>query len=108
MEKMDLRHELTLLLEKEVGFTGKYILEKQCKSLNIEVDNIDSEKLEPLADRITWAIKGYTGDKRAEDIKRGILDYRKALQTVDSAMENHDEDGGDPVIAKIKAQLILL
>jgi len=108
MDDLNLKHELTLLLEKEVGFTGKYILEKQCRNLNIEVDDIDSDNLGPLADRITWAIKGYTGDKRAEDIKRGILEYRKALETVESAIENTvDEEEGWSAIARVKAQLTI-
>ena len=58
MEKIDLRQELTLLLEKEIGFSGKFILEKQCKNLDIDLNNIGPENLTPLANKINWAIRG--------------------------------------------------
>jgi len=71
-----------MLLEKEVGLGGKFILEKQCKSLNIDPDKLSPSDLEPLSVKISWAIKSFTGEKRAEDIKKSILDYRKALNIV--------------------------
>lgn len=91
MEELDLKQELTLLLEKEVGFTGKFILEKQCRSLDIDPDNISYDDLEPLAKKVSWAIRSYTGEKRAEEIHKDILDYRKALDIVDHAVARSEE-----------------
>ncbi len=91
MEELDLKQELTLLLEKEVGFTGKFILEKQCRSLDIDPNHISYEDLGQLAKKVSWAIRSYTGEKRAEEIRRDILDYRKALGVVDNAVARREE-----------------
>lgn len=80
-----MKQELTLLLEKEVGFTGKFILEKQCSNLSIDPDHISCKDLEKLAGKVTWAIKSYTGEKRAEEIRKGILEYRVAMDMVERA-----------------------
>lgn len=104
MEALDLKEELTMLLLKEVGFTGKFILEKQCKHLNIDPQKINSDNLRPLAERIGWAIRGVTGEKRADEIKQGILEYRKALDTVTEALEG---DRGDDPVAEIEALLTI-
>ena len=102
MEELDLKQELTLLLEKEIGFSGKFILEKQCKVLDIDPDHICCDDLEPLAEKVTWAIKSYTGEKRAEQIHKDILEYRKALDVVDNAVARKEEPANI-----IEAQLMI-
>ena len=84
MENSNLKEELTMLLEREIGFSGKFILQKQCRDLHIDLDKLDAKSLEPLANRVSKAIKGYTGEKRAEEIRMGILEYRKALETIEA------------------------
>lgn len=91
MAEFDLKHELTLLLEKEIGFTGKFILEKQCKNLKLDFAHLDSKDLTSLANQICTALRGYVGEKRAEEIKKNILDYRKALETVTGKEANPDD-----------------
>ncbi len=91
MEEMDLKQVLTLLLEKEVGFTGKFILEKQCRSLEIDLTHLSYDELEMLAKKVTWAIRSYTGEKRAEEIRKDILDYSKARDVVDNAIARSEE-----------------
>lgn len=49
---------------------------------------------------MTWAIRSYTGDKRAEEIRKNILEYRKALDVVDSSIA-HSETPGKLIEAQI-------
>jgi G-protein signaling modulator 2 len=91
LTELDLKHELTLLLEKEIGFTGKFILEKQCKNLNLDFTSINSKDLTSLANQICIALRGYIGERRAEEIKKGILDYRNALETVAGKEASQDD-----------------
>lgn len=102
MDGLDLKQELTRLLEREVGFTGRFILKKQCKHLNIDPDRIGAGDLAPLADRIAWAIKNYTGEKKANAIRNGILKYRKALETV-----TEPEVKEESVAHRVEAQLTI-
>ena len=102
VDEIDLRQELTLLLEKEVGFTGKFILEKQCRALDIDPDNICCDDLELLAKKVTWAILSYTGEKRAEEIRKDILEYKNALDIVDHAVARKENPANI-----IEAQLLI-
>ena len=86
MERIDLKQELILLLEKEIGFTGKFILEKQCRNLDIDPDKICYSDLEPLARKVTLAIRSYTGEKRADEIKKSIMEYHQALEVVEHSL----------------------
>jgi tetratricopeptide (TPR) repeat protein len=90
--EVNLKKELTLMLEKEVGFTGKFILEKQCQNLNIDPENINYEDLEPLAGKVKWALKNYIGEKRADEIQKGMLEYSTAMDVVHKANKSNYED----------------
>ncbi|MCK4757210.1 MAG: tetratricopeptide repeat protein [Thermoplasmata archaeon] len=103
MNNHDLKEELISLLEREVGFTGKFILMKQCQHLDIDPDDISPEDLAPLSNQIHWAIRSFTGDKKADEIKKGIMQYKGAL---DTAAGDEMGDDGDPV-GSIKAQLTI-
>lgn len=103
MNNHDLKEELISLLEREVGFTGKFILQKQCQHLDIDPDDISPEDLAPLSKQIHWAIRSFTGDKKADEIKKGIMQYKGALETV---ADDEMGDDGDP-IGSIKAQLTI-
>lgn len=100
MDDTNLRNELVCLLEKEIGFTGKFILEKQCARLNIDPDHINPHNLKPLSEQIHWAVKGFTGEKKAEERRRGILEYKNALDTISSSIRNK-QDTIDAVNAQI-------
>ncbi len=89
------------MLEKEVGFTGKFILQKQCQHLNIDPDSINTDCLPQLSNQIHWAIKSFTGDKKADEIKKGIMKYKKALDMVNNAVEKQKEDPIDSIEAQI-------
>ncbi len=103
MDNIDLKDELTTLLEKEIGFTGKFILEKQCQRINIKPDDINASNLGILADQIHWAVKGFTGSKKAEEIKRGILEYKRAIDTISDDEKNvgKEENSGDLIEAQL-------
>jgi len=80
------------MLEKEVGFTGKFILERQCQALNKDIENISYVDLEPLANNVKQAIKHYTGEKRAEEIRKGMLEYQMAMDVVEKASATNFEN----------------
>lgn len=82
MDNHDLKNELMLLLEKEVGETGPSILKKQCKDLGIDLESITPYDITRIADRILEVIRFYTGDERAVQIKEGMSEYGDALQIV--------------------------
>ncbi|MBI5001404.1 MAG: tetratricopeptide repeat protein [Euryarchaeota archaeon] len=73
--------ELETMLEREVGFMGKHILRKQCQDMDIKLEEIGASNLKPLSTRISKAIIPLTGEKRALEIQKGILEYVKALET---------------------------
>jgi tetratricopeptide (TPR) repeat protein len=73
--------ELETMLEREVGFMGRHILRKQCQDMGIKLDEIGSANLKPLSTRISKAIIPLTGEKRAIEIQKGILEYVKAIET---------------------------
>ncbi len=101
INNLELRDELETLLEREVGFTGKFILQKQCQHLNIDPDMINTDCLPQLSNQIHWAIKSFTGDKKADDIKKGILQYKNALDMVNNAVEKQQDDPRDSIKAQI-------
>jgi len=73
--------ELETMLEREVGFMGRHILRKQCQDMGIRLESIGADNLKPLSTRIIKAISPLTGEKRALEIQKGILEYIKALET---------------------------
>ncbi len=92
LDEVDLKKELTIMLEKEVGFTGKFILEKQCQTLNIDPENIKYVDLEPLSEKVEWALKNYIGEKRARELHKGMLEYRTAMDVVHKAKRSNYDD----------------
>jgi hypothetical protein len=99
MEPNPLTQELMLLLEKEVGETGPSILKKQCEDLGIDVKAIAPYDIRRLVGPIFEAIRFYTGDKRANQITDGMLEYGNALETVASPNE--------AVMNRINAHLLI-
>ena len=104
MNGLDLRGELTTLLEKEVGFTGKFILQKQCQHLDIDPDHISPDNLPLLSSQIHWAIRSFTGDRKADEIKKGIMRYKEAL---DIAMDQDDNKVIEDPLTAIEAQITI-
>ena len=80
-----LKDELATMLEMEIGFCGKFVLQKQCDSMNIDLDtnSIDLDNLKELALNIKMAISGFIGERKAKLLYRNILEYRKALLVLD-------------------------
>ncbi len=104
MNDLDLRGELVTLLEKEVGFTGRFILQKQCQNLDIDPDNICPDNLPRLSNQIHWAIRSFTGDRKADEIKKDIMRYKEALDIATDL--DIDRNIKDPVSA-IEAQVTI-
>ncbi|MEW5937672.1 MAG: tetratricopeptide repeat protein, partial [Candidatus Thermoplasmatota archaeon] len=59
----------------------------------LKIEGLRAQDLKPLSQRISSAISPMTGEKRAEEIRRGIIEYMKALETL-----SEHKKGGEPEI----------
>ncbi len=108
METLDLNKELTLLLEKELGATGKFVLKKQCKDIGIEPEDITIEHLQSLSEKIFNVMKRFVGESKARKICNGILEYRDALDNIsstESSEESHAKTASKQELSNIQSNI---
>jgi len=68
---MNYSEQLYILVERELGEVGRYVLEKQCKDLNIDPQNIEAQSL-PRLSRIFFGLMSRFGDDKAKRISMAI------------------------------------
>ncbi len=84
MNVSHLKDELITMLEMEIGFCGKFILQKQCDILGIGAEeDIEIKDLRELSRNLKTAISGFIGDRKSKLVFRNLLEYSKALETLD-------------------------
>lgn len=72
---MNYSEQLYILVERELGEVGRYVLEKQCRDLNIDPSNIEKESL-PRLSRIFFGLMSRFGDDKAKRISVAINSLR--------------------------------
>ncbi len=56
------------IMAREMGHLGKFIVEKQCKDLGIDPEEIDEENLDKVADAIRNVMVSFSGEEKAKKI----------------------------------------
>ncbi len=81
MTESFLKEELITMLEMEIGFCGKFILQKQCEVYGLDSeDDIELKDLRELSKNIKNAISGFIGERKSKLVFRSLLEYSKALE----------------------------
>ena len=88
MEDINFKDDISSMLEIEIGFKGRFILEQQCQRMGINSKNISNENLVELADNIHQALTGFVGPRKAEMAHRGLLEYIAALDNISTSCNN--------------------
>lgn len=77
IRNMNYSAQLYRLMEEELGDVGRHVLEKQCKDLNINPDNIEGKNL-PRLSRILSGIMSRFGADKAKRLSTAINALRAA------------------------------
>jgi DNA-directed RNA polymerase subunit RPC12/RpoP len=77
---MNFSSHLYRIMEDELGDVGKFVLEKQCKDLNIDPQSIEGDSL-PRLSRILSGIMSRFGDEKARRVMMSINNLRASEQT---------------------------
>ena len=60
------------IMAREMGHLGKFIVEKQCKDLGIDPENIEEKDIPPVANAIKKVMVSFAGDEKAKKISAEI------------------------------------
>ena len=88
MEERNFTDDISSMLEVEIGFKGKFILEQQCQRMKIDSKNISKENLMSLSDNIHQALTGFVGPRKAQMAHKGLLEYVNAVENISRACNN--------------------
>ena len=56
------------IMAREMGHLGKFIVEKQCRDLGIDPDNIEEKDVPAVADAVKNVMVSFAGDEKAKKI----------------------------------------
>ena len=73
-EEMDLAEKVTQEVGKVIGDMAIFFVKKQCKDLGIDIENMNHQDLPLLADRLERAVRNFTSEDVALQLRRGILE----------------------------------
>ncbi len=68
----ELSRKLQSVMAREMGQLGKFIVQKQCKDLAIDSEEIAAEDLPKLAKALGKVMQSFGGDAKAQAIDREI------------------------------------
>ena len=88
MEDINFKNDISSMLEVEVGFKGRFILEQQCQRMEIDSKSISNDDLKELSDGIHQALTGFVGPRKAEMAYAGILEYVNAVDNIKKSYNN--------------------
>ena len=88
MEDTNFKDDISSMLEVEIGFKGKFILEQQCRRMEIESQNITRENLIELSNNIHQALAGIVGPRKAQMARKGLLEYVNAIENINKSCNN--------------------
>ena len=60
------------IMAREMGHLGKFIVEKQCKDLNIDPDNIEEKDLPRVSEALKAVMSSFAGEEKAKKIAMEI------------------------------------
>ena len=60
------------IMAREMGHLGKFIVEKQCKDLNIDPDNIQESDLPRISEALKNVMASFAGEEKAKKIAMEI------------------------------------
>ncbi|MFH0815200.1 MAG: hypothetical protein V1934_00045 [Methanobacteriota archaeon] len=68
----ELSRKLQNVMSREMGQLGKFIVQKQCKDLGIDSEEIKPENLPQLAKAFSKVMVTFGGEAKAQNIEREI------------------------------------
>lgn len=83
-EDLDLGKEIGTMLEKEVGFMGPLLMNKQCKDMGVKPEDLRPSHMKQLSGLIYKVVLPMVGEARAAKMQKDIMEYARALETLDA------------------------
>ena len=68
----ELSRKLQNIMAREMGQLGKFIIQKQCKDLGLDPENVTPEDLPTLSKALGKVMLSFGGQAKAENIEREI------------------------------------
>jgi hypothetical protein len=68
----ELSRKLQSVMAREMGQLGKFIIQKQCKDLGIDSEEIKPENLPQLSKALFKVMVTFSGEAKAQNIEREI------------------------------------
>ncbi len=88
MSDIRFAQDISSMLEIEIGFKGKFILEQQCQQLKINPNEIGLNNLDDLVENIYVTVAGFVGPNRAKMVERGLVEYIEAVKNINKSRNN--------------------
>lgn len=64
----EISRKIHSIMAREMGHLGKFIVEKQCKDLGINPEEIGEEDIEAIANAIRKVMVSFAGEEKAKKI----------------------------------------
>ena len=68
----ELSRKLQSIMAREMGQLGKFIIQKQCKDLGIDPENVATENLPTLSKALGKVMLSFGGEAKSQNIEREI------------------------------------
>jgi len=73
----ELAKRVTLAVHDVIGDMAIFFVKKQCRDIGVDIESLSGKDIPPLADKLEYAVKHFTSEEIAHDMRRKILNLLK-------------------------------